>query len=247
MLKPERKAIILDALQTNEIVSLDTLMQLLSSSESTVRRDLDELEADGKLRRVHGGAERIQPLQEELSNEQKSVKNIQVKQRIASKALSLIDAHDVIFIDAGTTTQCLIELIQPSSNIVITNSIHHAAKLVEKGIRTTIIGGFVKRNTDATIGQVAIDQIKLFNVDKAFIGMNAMDHQYLTTPDPEEAAVKRTIIEQSKKSYVLVDGSKLGQQSLVNVSPIQAATIITTDDQPALLQKIKKETEVIIA
>lgn len=89
-------------------VALEDLMQLLSSSESTVRRDLDELEREGKLHRVHGGAELFHSLQEELSNQEKSVKNSQIKEIIAQKAAELVFDNDVIFIDAGTTTEFLL-------------------------------------------------------------------------------------------------------------------------------------------
>ena len=78
-------------------------MQELGTSESTVRRDLDELEAASKLRQVHGGAESFHFLQEEESNKEKSIKNIQVKS--SGKAAELIKDHDVIFIDAGTTNE----------------------------------------------------------------------------------------------------------------------------------------------
>src|SRR3712207_7537207 len=96
-------------------VALEDLMQLLSSSESTVRRDLDELEREGKLHRVHGGAELFHSLQEELSNQEKSVKNSQIKERIAQKAAELIFDNDVIFIDAGTTTEFLLPFLDRKS------------------------------------------------------------------------------------------------------------------------------------
>lgn len=86
-------------------VALEDLMQLLDSSESTVRRDLGELEQEGRLHRVHGGAELFHSLQEELSNQEKSVKNSQIKQALAQKASRFVYDNDVIFIDAGTTTE----------------------------------------------------------------------------------------------------------------------------------------------
>ena len=85
MLKSERKQFILEKVLKEKFVSLETLVQELGTSESTVRRDLDELEAESKLRRVHGGAESLHFLQEEESNKEKSIKNIQVKSKIAVK------------------------------------------------------------------------------------------------------------------------------------------------------------------
>ena len=119
MLKTERKQLILEELNQQHVVSLEKLVSLLETSESTVRRDLDELEAENKLRRVHGGAELPHSLQEEETIQEKSVKNLQEKKLLAQKAASLIKEKDVIFIDAGTTTAFLIrELV----NLVKSNA-----------------------------------------------------------------------------------------------------------------------------
>jgi Transcriptional regulators of sugar metabolism len=100
VLKTERKQLILEELNQHHVVSLEKLVSLLETSESTVRRDLDELEAENKLRRVHGGAELPHSLQEEETIQEKSVKNLQEKKLLAQKAASLIKEQDVIFIDA---------------------------------------------------------------------------------------------------------------------------------------------------
>ena len=245
MLKSERKQIILDKIAQQGFVSLEELIPLLDSSESTVRRDLDELEAEQKLHRVHGGAELKHHLQEELTNSQKSVKNVQEKMRIVHKALEFIKPNDVIFIDAGTTNALLVEHLNRNDITVVTNSIHHAARLVEKDIKTIIIGGLVKHSTDASIGNMAIQQIKHLNFDKAFVGMNGFDTGNFTTPDMDEAAVKGLIIESAKESYVLADSSKIGHVSFVNVAPIENATIIINQTDSKWLASIKEKTKVI--
>ena len=242
MLKSERKQIILETVIREKFVSLDYLVHALNTSESTIRRDLDELESEHKLRRVHGGAESLHFLQEEESNQEKSIKSIQEKTAIAKMAASLIQEHDVIFIDAGTTNELLVnELHDPR----VTNSIHHATKLVERNIPTVIIGGKVKPSTDASIGGVALNQIGQLNFDKAFIGMNGIDDGFFTTPDMEEGAVKRAILENAKKTYVLADLSKLGQTSFVKVAPLAKASIITIQNESEVIQALKEKTEVI--
>ena len=176
MLKSERKQFILEKVLKEKFVSLETLVQDLGTSESTVRRDLDELEDESKLRRVHGGAESLHFLQEEESNKEKSIKNIQVKSKIAVKAAELIKDHDVVFIDAGTTNELLVQEIVNPTVTVVTNSIHHATKLVERNVPTVIIGGMVKSSTDASIGGIALNQIGQLNFDKAFLGMLSLIH-----------------------------------------------------------------------
>lgn len=243
MLKTERKQLILEELNQHHVVSLEKLVSLLETSESTVRRDLDELEAENKLRRVHGGAELPHSLQEETLQE-KSVKNLQEKKLLAQKAASLIKEQDVIFIDAGTTTAFLIHELGNKNVTVVTNSIHHAAQLVEKQIPTVMVGGSVKMATDASIGGVALNQINQLHFDRAFIGMNGVDDGYYTTPDMEEGAVKRAILENAKQTYVLVDSSKIGQTCFAKVAPLKRAIVITSQGHE-LLQAIKEKTEVI--
>lgn len=245
ILKSERKQVILEEINHHQVVSLDSLVRLLNTSESTVRRDLDELEDERKLRRIHGGAESIHFLQEEESNQEKSIKNVQDKLRIAQKAAELIQEQDVIFIDAGTTNELLINELSSKHMTVVTNSIHHATKLVEKNIPTVIIGGVVKSSTDASIGGVALNQIGQLNFNKAFIGMNGIDGNFYTTPDMEEGAVKRAILENAKQTYILADASKIGHSSFVKVAPIKRASIITSACANEQLEKIKEKTEVI--
>lgn len=226
-------------------VALEDLMQLLDSSESTVRRDLGELEQEGRLHRVHGGAELFHSLQEELSNQEKSVKNSQIKQALAQKASRFIYDNDVIFIDAGTTTEFLLPFLQGKNVTVVTNSIHHATRLVDLSIKTIIIGGYVKQTTDASIGSVALEQIRQMNFDKAFLGMNGVDEAYLTTPDMEEAVIKKAVIANANVSYILVDGTKIGQVSFVKVAAIDQVTIITEAASTGILKKIKEKAKVI--
>ena len=244
MLKSERKQVILEELSKHKIVSLEKLVGLLDTSESTVRRDLDELESKNKLRRVHGGAELPHSLQEEETIQEKSVKNLQEKKLIAQKASSLIKEKDVIFVDAGSTTAFLIKELEQKDITVVTNSIHHAVQLVDKQIPTVIIGGGVKMTTDASIGGVALNQINQLHFDRAFIGMNGVDEGYFTTPDMEEGAVKRAILENAKQTYVLADSSKLGQSCFAKVAPIKRAIVITSKGHE-LLSAIKEKTEVI--
>ena len=247
MLKSKRKQLILEKITKDKFVSLEYLVKALDTSESTVRRDLDELESERKLRRVHGGAESLHFLQEEESNQEKSIKNIQEKTKIAQKAASLIQEYDVIFIDAGTTNELLVNELHDPSVTVVTNSIHHATKLVERNIPTVIIGGVVKRSTDASIGGVALNQIGQLNFDKAFIGVNGIDDGFFTTPDMEEGAVKRAILENAKRTYVLADASKLGNTSFAKVAPVSRARLITNQTESEVIQKIKEKTEVIEA
>ncbi|WP_062712350.1 DeoR/GlpR family DNA-binding transcription regulator [Streptococcus halotolerans] len=235
----------MEKIALEDYVVLEDLVELLDTSESTVRRDLDELEAQGKLHRVHGGAEKIHTLQDEPNIRQKSIKNIQEKKALVQKAAELVQDGDVIFLDAGSTTELLIPLLNHEGLTVVTNAIHHAAKLVDKNIKTLIIGGFIKNTTDASVGQIAVEQVQRLNFDKAFLGMNGIDEEHITTPEMEEAVVKRSIIASAKKAYILTDSSKLGHASFINVASLKDVTIITNHCDHPLLPIIKEKTGVI--
>lgn len=245
ILKSKRKQLTMEKLSHDKFVNLEDLVSMLDTSESTVRRDLDELESERKLHRVHGGAELPHSLQEEFTNQQKSIKNIQEKMLVAQKAADLIADNEVIFIDAGTTNELLLNYLSQDNLTVVTNSIHHAAKLVDKNIQTIIIGGHVKKATDASIGTVAYEQIKQLNFDKAFLGINGVDEQFLTTPDVEEAVIKKTVIENARKTFIVTDSSKIGHISLAKVDKVENVTIITNQSSGALMKKIKEKTRVI--
>ena len=246
MLKSERKQIILSQLKQDGFVTLENLTVLLSdTSESTIRRDLDELAADGQLKRVHGGAEGIHGLKEEIANSQKAIRNVQEKAQLAGYAADLIKEGDVVFLEASTTNELLIPHLANRQVTVVTNSIHHAVKLVDLGVITRIVGGKVKHSTDASIGSTAQEQIRQLNFDCAFIGANGVDANYFTTPDMEEAVIKRTAIANAQKAYVLADASKLGQITYAKVAEVEKVTIITNASEEELLKELKEKTRVI--
>ena len=164
MLKNARKQKILDLVNQKGYVTLELLAQGLDTSESTVRRDLTELDKCQQLRRVHGGAESLLNLRYEEGVAEKSVKNVQAKQIIAQRAVSHLNNGDVIFMDAGTTVDMMTDYLTDVENItVVTNSVHTASTLMDKKIKTIIIGGAVKPTTEAVTGNFAIQQLVTFN------------------------------------------------------------------------------------
>lgn len=224
--------IILELLKQKQRATLEELQELTESSASTIRRDLNELEEEQQLRRIHGGAERIQDFSDELSYFEKSTKNVQEKQNIAKKALKKIANGDTIYLDAGTSTGTLIaELNGLKMKVtVVTNSVTHASLLINEQIRVYILGGLIKKSTDSVIGEQALNQLKNYCFNVAFIGANGYDPENgAMTPDTEEAAVKRTAILQADSSYLLIDKSKIGQRSFVCFASADEIEIITDE------------------
>lgn len=228
MLTEERHKKIIEWLERDGLVKSQDLVLWLDSSESTVRRDLQELEDLGLLERVHGGAKRPQHLEQELGMTEKSSKNVQQKKIVAKYAADCIAEGDVIYLDAGTTTSEMIPFLINQAITVVTNSVGLAARLVEAQIATIVLGGRIKLTTDAVVGSQALEQLKQYRFNKAFMGMNGIHIESgYSTPDPEEAILKRAAIQQAEEAFVLVDHSKFNQTSFVSVDPLSAASILT--------------------
>lgn len=229
VLTEERRSYILEKLARIKTVSVQDLVEELNHSESTIRRDLSQLEEEGKLVRIHGGAKRSVQVAAEDTMDEKTIKNVQEKQIIAQIAADLIKNQEVIYLDAGTTTFEMIPYLQGKKITVVTNGVPHASLLTDLKIETILVGGQIKQKTKAIIGTSAQQQLKNYRFSKAFIGMNSVDKEYgYTTPDIEEAAMKQTAIAQTNQAYVMVDPSKMGTVSFVKVSDIEDCTIITT-------------------
>ncbi|GFH40410.1 DeoR/GlpR family DNA-binding transcription regulator [Lactococcus insecticola] len=232
MLKNERKQKILTLVNQKGYVDLETLSQALDSSESTVRRHLTELDEAHKLKRVHGGAESLATMTHEENVAEKSIKNVQEKREIAQRAAEKVLDDDVIFMDAGTTVAMMTAFLGDRRNLtVVTNSVHTAAALLDKQIKTIIIGGAVKSATDAVTGNVAVQQLMSFNFSKAFVGCNGISAEVgITTPDEEEATIKRLVCKQSREKFILADSSKFDKIYFAKFAEYDDVTIITEEN-----------------
>lgn len=228
MLTEERHAFILNQLEQKNTITVQNLIDELNHSESTIRRDLTTLEDQDKLVRIHGGARKKRKPVDEPTMDEKTVKYMYEKEKVSQLAASLIDDFDVIYLDAGTTTYTMIPYLKGKHITVVTNGVPHASLLTDHNIDSILIGGKIKQRTKAIIGSIAERQLNEFNFTKAFMGMNGVDYkQGYTTPDVEEAAIKKKAIAQSNQSYVLVDVSKLGEVSFAKVADVDECTVIT--------------------
>ncbi|TXC89691.1 DeoR/GlpR transcriptional regulator [Metabacillus litoralis] len=247
MLITERHQIILNLLKEKKNVKLQELVDLTNTSESTLRRDLDQLEKQNYLKRVHGGASLIQSKREEPSVNERTTKNFDEKGMIAKYAANLIQDGDCIYLDAGTTTYKLITYLNQKDIVVVTNGVDHLEALLEKDIVTYIIGGYVKKVTKATIGRDAYTSIKNYRFDKCFMGTNAVHHDLgLTTPDPEEAQIKERAISLSREAFILADSSKFGEVSFSKFAKLDEVKIITNSEPATQLNKYEEKTEIIL-
>lgn len=244
MLSEERYAIIVDRVLEKKAVTVAELMELLNTSESTIRRDLNTLHKMGKIHKVHGGATTVEDnyAQDQEIRIRENI-NIEEKEKIAQYAASLISKNDFVYIDAGTTTELMIDYISEKKVRFVTNSIGVAKKLAQKGFEVYILGGKFKISTEAIVGVEAVESLAQYYFTKSFFGTNGISEKTgFTTPDILEAKVKEKAIKRSTDAYILADKSKFNINSSVTFANLSDATIITNicaDD------KIKKYAEVI--
>jgi DeoR family fructose operon transcriptional repressor len=249
----ERQQLIVGLVYASGRASVTDLAERFRITTETVRRDLAALEAAGSVRRVHGGA--VSPDRFSTTEESILVRTVQrqaEKTRIAEAALALIpqDRSGSILIDAGSTTEALAELLAartagtaapgtaPDSDVelvVITHALPIAAKLSgEPGIAVHLLGGKVRGLTQAAVGQTTVEAARRIRPDVAFIGTNGIHAAFgLSTPDPEEAAVKAAFVHSARRIVVLADSSKLDAETLVQFASLKDLDTLITDRKPS--------------
>ncbi len=247
MLAEQRQQLIIEMLRNNKVLKLKDICQQTDCSASSARRDLQILEEQGSLVRIHGGAKTKHALQHELDMTGKAAQNISAKGKIAQLAATKITAEDVIFLDAGTSTLALVPYLRPEQHLtVVTNAVQHASQLGDQGIRTILVGGLLKNTTKAIIGVKAVNDLQHYRFNKVFLGVNGVHDEYgLTTPDPEEAAVKQAALEQAEEVFALADESKFDAVSFVKIADLSETTIITADLSRAAFEKYSRQTNIL--
>jgi DeoR family transcriptional regulator, fructose operon transcriptional repressor len=253
----ERQQLISELVAERGRVSVTDLADRFSITTETVRRDLAALESAGNLRRVHGGAvpsDRLSTREESVV--ERAIQRQPEKLRIAEAALALIpeNAAGSILIDAGSTTEALARLLgqraaqrtaqhTTSANgnapreelVVITHAIPIAGRLSgNPNIALQILGGRVRGLTQAAVGQSTVEAASRLRPDIAFVGANGIHATFgLSTPDPEEAAVKAAFVTSARRVVVLADSSKLDAETLVQFAALKDVDTVITDHEPS--------------
>jgi DeoR family fructose operon transcriptional repressor len=246
LFEEERKLRIAEYVHEQGRASVQELANHFQVSESTIRRDLRDLEEQQQLRRTHGGA--VTMLQNdniESSFVEKEDRLQQQKTAIARAALSLIQEGDTILLDSGTTTYELAKLLKGFQRItVVTNSVMVAQELAnERNIELLLTGGTLRPETLAMVGPFAERAIADVFVDKLFIATNGFDKEAgLTTPNLIEAATKKRMIRSARQVILLADHSKFGRVSFSRFGDSEDITYLITDSQlsPAMMQAFEE-------
>ncbi len=235
MLSPKRQQRISDYLLTHTSASVVELSHALNVSPSTVRRDLEEMEDGGLLRRVHGGAvlkngrERNEP-----PILQRATQQAEAKRRIGEAAARLVQDGSTIIITSGSTTEAMIPFLADKKNLtVVTNAVNIAHQLTQyPSIAVMVLGGWLRHSELSLLGHPTMQALQDLRADKVFHGTFAIDPERgLDGSYLREVETDRRIIAAARELIVLADHTKFGQVGSVRLMPIESVSTVVTDTE----------------
>ncbi len=209
-------------------------------SDMTARRDLNDLNRKGLVRRIHGGAVTNLGRSYEPGFQTRSMKNELKKKAIGIKSAELIYDGDSISLDVGTTAlEVARQLVEKRNLTIVTNCLQIANLLVsslslEMDARLIITGGIVRPRELSMIGNIPQDVYSNYHTDKAFIGIGGISLENgLTEYNIEDSQIKKVLLRNSLEKIIVADSSKFGVTTFNSVGPIEAVdTIVTDSDAP---------------
>ncbi len=228
MLRAQRRQEILNAVRSGTAQVTD-LAAAFGVSEMTVRRDLRDLEDEGKLTRVHGGAVAA----DEPSFAEVVVERLDRKGRIGAAAAELVQDGQTIMLDIGTTTLQLARHLRGRSVTVITSNLAAYEELLpETSIELVLLGGVVRRNYRSLVGVLAEDALRQLRADVAFLGASGLESDCSVVDSTMvEVPIKRAMLAAATRSVLLADSAKFGMRGVVRVCGPEELDVLITDDE----------------
>ena len=223
---------ILELISSTGFGGVSELSKMLSVSEMTIRRDMEKLEAEGHIRRTHGGALTEARSQYELDFKLRQKRFAGEKKIIGRIAAKQVKQGQCVFVDAGTTTLAMAEYLKLTGNItVVTNSLPLYSELLDcKDIEVILTGGKALTSTMSLVGTLAQDNLTAMRFDWAFLGTGGVDlERGLTHSTMEEIPIKKAAAGSAKKVAVLADNSKFGYNALSLFMPLEKIDLIITN------------------
>jgi DeoR/GlpR family transcriptional regulator of sugar metabolism len=228
----ERKKMILEMLDKEEMLHVPVLAEVLNVSSETIRRDLERLDKEGMLKKVYGGAVKSRADSREPPFDQKAKINTKEKEAICRTAASLVEDGDSILIGNGTTPLELIRFLTDKINItIITHSVPVLLLAMElfKG-RVIFIGGELNFSQQSTEGSLAEGTMRQLKASKAFISAGGISvSNGITDYDLNQAGMSRQLVERAKETIVLADHTKMGQTTFAQICPLKDISLVVSD------------------
>lgn len=230
----ERRRTILEILNTKEKVRVNELAKLFATSEVTIRCDLTELENEGLLERVHGGAVGTYKTYVNMSFQERAKTRESEKRTIAQYAASLISDGDTVSMNSGSTIYYVAqELSGKKSLSVVTNSILNLQQIdFKRNQRVILLGGNFDEQNQFTYGDDALQQLCRYRTDKFIMSVDGISlEEGITTYSYLEAEVNRRMMERAKTTIVVCDYTKIGRSSFSFISKVENAGLVITNKE----------------
>ena len=232
MTKEERHTYILEQLMKQSSVQVSELAELLNVSSVTIRKDLTELEKNGRLYRSHGKAILINPFANNRSVNEKESLNAEEKQLIGMEAAQLVVPNDSILLASGTTIHALARNLRPADKLTVVSASLQATEFLAENENIDIIqiGGNVRHSSLSVVGQYSEMILRSCSFSKLFLGVDGIDLEFgISTTDMREAELNREMIHTSQKTIVLADSSKFGRRGFARICGMDDVDMIITD------------------
>ena len=233
MLPAQRRDLLLARLRADGRLVAKDLAAEFGVAEDNIRRDLREMAAAGLCQRVYGGALPISPAVADYAT--RAAVATAGKQRVAAAAVALIHPGSTVLIDGGTTALAVTAALPPDlAFTVVTHSPTVAVALVDHpSVEVFVLGGRLFKHSAVTCGSAAAEAAQGVAADLFLLGVTGVhDEAGLTTGDPDEAAMKRTLASRAADTYVLASSEKIGAASPFTVLPLSDVSGIITDAAP---------------
>jgi DeoR family transcriptional regulator, fructose operon transcriptional repressor len=228
MIRYERKRLIIELLGKSDVAYIADLAEVTGASDSTVRRDIDELVKEGEVVALRGGAVRLNLRMTELPTAVKALINKDEKTAIAAAAARQVSDGESIYIDAGTTALQMIPFLTGLNVQIVTSNTHLLTLVPQPGIRITVLAGDYLADTGSIVGSLTEDMLRRMFFDKAFIGASGVSARSgINTFDVREAMKKQIVHANSDQSFVLVDHTKFGKSSTYEALKPSETVIVT--------------------
>ena len=232
MTKEERHTYILEQLMKQSSVQVSELAELLNVSSVTIRKDLTELEKNGRLYRSHGKAILINPFANNRSVNEKESLNAEEKQLIGMEAAQLVVPNDSILLASGTTIHALARNLRPADKLTVVSASLQATEFLAENENIDIIqiGGNVRHSSLSVVGQYSEMILRSCSFSKLFLGVDGIDLEFgISTTDMREAELNREMIHTAQKTIVLADSSKFGRRGFARICGMDDVDMIITD------------------
>lgn len=252
LIKAQRQQKTVNILAEKKILSVGELSEIFDTSEMTIRRDLDDLACRGLIRRVHGGGCEVAENVLESAFSARLRQNRREKEKIAAKAVKYVKEDSIIFLDASTTTLEMARKLVGKKVTAITNSQYTSLELTKiPTVNGIMIGGVLDKEAFATVGSVALDEVKQYNANKCFFSTHAFSvNEGTVESNLLLIEIKRAMVEASKEAILLVDHTKFSRISLSLAIPIDEIDKIIVDGKvsPDEIELLKRRgIEIVMA